>query len=402
MAPPPNLTLTFRDCDVAGEGREVSRVEQFERIRRDHEREGLSIRALASRHGVHRRTVRQALASAVPPERKTPERARPVLGGYEQVVRGWLRDDLQAPVKQRHTARRVWRRLIEEFGVEVGESTVRDFVRGVRVELAAERLPAVTVVQEHPAGAEAEVDFGEFQAVIGGERVRLWLFILRLSHSARAWAAVFGHQAQEAFFEGHAQAFAHLGGVPARIRYDNLKPAVTRMLIGRDRVENERFIALRSHYGFDSFFCLPGIAGAHEKGGVENEVGRFRRAHLVPVPDTDSLDELNAYVRGRLEVDDQRRVAGRDHTVAEAFAVEAAALRPVPAERFDTTREVTAKVDAKARICVIQSHYSVPARYAGRRVPVRLGAEHLEVLDPDRKAIIAVWPRSLHKGVEHL
>lgn len=337
--------------------------------------------------------------SAVPPERKTPVRVRPALGAYEGVVCQWLRDDREAPPKQRHTARRVWRRLIEEFGADVAESTVRDFVRQVRIELAAERLPAVPVVQEHEAGAEGEVDFGEFQAWVAGDRIRLWLFILRLSHSARAWAAVFAHQAQEAFFEGHAQAFAHFGGCPARIRYDNLKPAVVRMLIGRNRVENERFIALRSHYGFDSFFCLPGIDGAHEKGGVEGEVGRFRRAHMVPVPNVESLAQLNAYVRERLEIDDQRRVTGRIETVAESFAVEQAALRPLPAERFDTTREVSAKVDAKARISVIQSHYSVPARYAGRRVIVRLGAEHLEVVCPAEKAIIAVWPRSLHPAI---
>lgn len=351
---------------------------------------------------MHRRTVRQALGSAVPPPRKPAVRVRPALGDYEEVVRGWLRDDVEAPPKQRHTARRVWRRLIEEYGADVGESTVRDFVRGVRAELAAERLPAVTVPQEHPAGAEAEVDFGEFRAWINGDRVRVWLFILRLSHSARAWAAVFGHQAQEAFFEGHAQAFAHFDGVPGRIRYDNLKPAVVRMLIGRDRVENERFLALRSHYRFDSFFCLPGIEGAHEKGGVEGEVGRFRRTHLVPLPRVGSLAELNAYVRARLEIDDQRRVAGRTATVAESFAVEQAALRPLPGERFDTMRQLSAKVDSKARICVIQAHYSVPARYAGRRVAVRLGAEHLEVLDPASGAIAVVWPRSLHKGGQHL
>ena len=86
------------------------------------------------------------------------------------------------------------------------------------------------------------------------------------------------------FFDGHVRAFEHFGGVPARVRYDNLKPAVVRVLKGRDRAESERFVALRSHYGFDSFFCRPGVAGAHEKGGVEGEVGRFRRRHLVPVP----------------------------------------------------------------------------------------------------------------------
>ena len=90
-----------------------------------------------------------------------------------------------------------------------------------------------------------------------------------------------------------AMKLAYLGGVPGRIRYDNLKPAVIRVLKGRDRTESERFTALRSHYGFDSFFCRPGIDGAHEKGGVEGEIGRFRRRHLVPVPTVASLAELN-------------------------------------------------------------------------------------------------------------
>jgi transposase len=376
----------------------VSRVELFERIRRDRE-EGVSIRELSRRHGVHRRTVRQALDSAVPPDRKVPERDRPVMGPYEEVVRGWLAADRDAPKKQRHTARRVWQRLVEEHDASVAESTVRDLVRQVRAELAAEQLPAITIAQEHLPGAEAEVDFGEFKARVDGEVVRLWLFVMRLSCSARAFARVYAHQAQEAFFEGHVAGFEHFAGVPHRVRYDNLKAAVCRMLIGRQRVENERFIALRSHYGFESFFCLSGIDGAHEKGGVEGEVGRFRRTHLVPVPEVADLDELNAYVAARLEIDDRRRVTGRAMTGGEAFEAEHPALRALPVERFDTMRTLTAKVDAKARICVLQAHYSVPVRYAGRKVEVRLGAGHLEVIDPDRGAIIAVWPRSLHKHV---
>jgi hypothetical protein len=90
--------------------------------------------------------------------------------------------------------------------------------------------------------------------------------VLRLSCSGRAFHVAFATQAQEAFLEGHVLAFEYFGAVPGRIRYDNLKPAVTRVLRGRDRAEAERFIALRSHYGFDSFFCIPGQAGAHEKG----------------------------------------------------------------------------------------------------------------------------------------
>ena len=378
-------------------------MELFEVIRREHRDEATSVRELARRHRVHRRTVRQALESAVPPLRKAPERASPALGAHEATIRRWLEEDRAAPPKQRHTARRVWQRLRDERGAEVAESTVRAFVAQVRAE-QDDRVGSVMVVQEHGPGEEAEVDFGEFQALVDGALLRLWLFVMRLSHSGRGFVVAFAHQAQEAFFEGHVLAFAHFGGVPAgQIRYDNLKPAVTRILLGRDRVENERFIALRSHYGFDSFFCQPGAEGAHEKGGVEGEVGRFRRAHLVPVPRVGSLGELNQVLAERVAADDGRRIGGRPVTVGAAFAVEQAWLRPLPTMPFDTARELSARVDAKARVCVLQSWYSVPVRLAGRRVLVRLGARALAVLDPLAGGqVVASHPRSLHKHTQDL
>src|SRR5215831_13976338 len=77
--------------------------------------------------------------------------------------------------------------------------------------------------------------------------IKLWMFVMRLSCSGRAFHVAFATQAQEAFFEGHVLAFEYFGAVPGRVRYDNLKPAVVRVLRGRDRAESERFIALRSH-----------------------------------------------------------------------------------------------------------------------------------------------------------
>jgi transposase len=374
-------------------------VELFERIRRDHRQEGLSVRALSVRHRVHRRAVRAALASAVPPERKVPERESPALGPYEQIVRGWLTADLAVPRKQRHTARRVWQRLVAEHGAQVAESTVRAFVAGVRTEVSG-GARVVTIGQVHAAGEEAEVDFGEFIAVVGGERMKLQMFCMRLSASGRGFHVAFAHQAQEAFLEGHRLGFEAFGGVPKRVRYDNLKAAVIKILMGRDRVENDRFIALRSHYGFDSFFCLPGIGGAHEKGGVEGEVGRFRRRHLVPIPQVADLAELNALFAAADLTDEDRRVGRRALSIGEAFAVEAEHLRALPVEDFACFTELTAKVDAKARICVRQAWYSVPARLAGRRVVVRLHADRLEARDGSR--VVAEHPRSLHKGTESL
>ena len=203
------------------------------------------------------------------------------------------------------------------------------YVARRRAELGLDKIE-VMVPQAHAPGAEAEVDFGEFHAVIAGVLLKLWMFVMRLSCSGRAFHVAFATQAQEAFLEGHVLAFEYFGAVPGRVRYDNLKPAVVRVLRGRDRAESERFIALRCHYGFDSFFCIPGKEGAHEKGGVEGEIGRFRRRHLVPVPAVASLAALNQLIAAADIVDDGRVITGRPVTIAAAFADEQLAMGPLP------------------------------------------------------------------------
>ena len=359
----------------------------------------MSIRGLAHRHRVHRRTVRQALRSALPPPRKPVAKAAPRLGAHRATIRAWLVADLSAPRKQRHTARRVWQRLVDERGASVAESTVRAYAGRVRRELESGRA-VVTIPQLHPPGEEAEVDFGGVSVWLDGVLTELSMFVMRLSHSGRAVHVCFPGEGQEAFLEGHTVALGRLGGVPRRVRYDNLKAAVTRVLAGRERIESDRFAALRSHFGFDAFFCEPGIAGAHEKGGVEGEVGRFRRRHLVPVPRVESLPELNALLEAADRADDARHIAGRLATVGQAAEAEQPALRPLPAEPFDPTVALQAKADRKARISVRGSRYSVPAAHAGRTVDVRLGGGTVTATVAGK--VVARHERSAHKGSEVL
>jgi hypothetical protein len=191
------------------------------------------------------------------------------------------------------------------------------------------------------------------------------------------------------------------GGVPFRqIRYDNLSPAVAKVLAGRSRTETARWLSFRAFCGFEAFYCQPGPEGAHEKGGIEGEIGRFRRRWFVPVPRAGSLAELNARLAEADAAGDARHIAGRAATIGEDFAAERALLLPLPPEPFATATVIWPRADRYGRISVGKCRYSVPARLIGSRVRVMLSANELRVLDGPKLA--AVHPRLIAAGDEHL
>jgi transposase len=388
-----------------------SKVELFEQIRIAARDQKLSKRALAKRFKVHRRDVSAALASPEPPKRKEGSWPSPLTGPHHDWMRDLLRVDITAPAKQRHTAKRIRDRLAAEHGVLIGESTCRAVVAKLRAEIAADETSQARVVfvpQTRLPGAEAEVDWGKFTAVIGGVSVTVSLFSMWLAFSSRGFHRAYVNEAQESFTDADVRAFRHFGGVPRMIRYDNLKTAAIKILQGRSRIENERFIALRSHYGFESFFCEPGIKGAHEKGGTEGDIGRFRRNHLVPVPVFDTLHELNVYISTCDIADDARFVVGRNtgqpsagESVYGLWVFEQGALWALPPEPFTAVTRLSVRVDTKARVCVRNCFYSVPARYVDRRLNVELGAETVTIIGPDGKQV-ATHERALHRKTEVL
>ncbi len=210
------------------------------------------------------------------------------------------------------------------------------------------------------------------------------MFAFRLSHSGNTVHRIYPTQAQEAFLEGHIDAFEDIGGIPTRhIRYNNLTDTVVKVIYGsgRQRTENQRWVLFRSHYGFDALYSPSGIEGAHEKGGIEGDVGRFRRTHLSPMPVVDSLAELNEKVRQWDLDDENRRIGDRIRTVAQDFALERQLLAPIPAERFEPGMSLTPRVSRSSLVRVRMASYSVPARFIGRQVRVALRASELVIFD---------------------
>jgi len=220
----------------------VLTVDQREEIRRAYFVEGKSIRRIARERRHDRRTMRKALRDAGPPRHllKAP-RPRPILGLFLAAIDHWLKEDQQRPPKQRHTARRIYERLVSEFGFQGGESTVRQYVRERRP-----RKREVTIPLEHDPG-EAQADWGEARVYLDGRPTRVQLFCLGMCCFHWPFVMAFLRQSQESLFAGHVAAFEEMGAVPRTITYDNLSLAVKRVLTGSRREEQREFVAFRSH-----------------------------------------------------------------------------------------------------------------------------------------------------------
>jgi transposase len=205
----------------------------------------MSIREAARQFGLSRKTIRKMLAFSVPPgyERKKPV-VKPKLGPWLGIIDQILEDDQTQPKKQRHTAKRIWERLKSEHAFTGGYKAVKDYVRDARVRHKAVFIPLV-----HPPGG-AQADFGEAVVVIAGVEQKAHFLCMDLPHSDDSFVVAFPAENTESFLEGHNRAFAHFGGVPNTILYDNTRIAVAKITGDGERKPTESFSELQSQYLF--------------------------------------------------------------------------------------------------------------------------------------------------------
>src|ERR1700722_1240032 len=244
-------------------------------------------------------------------------------------------------------------------GRQIGESTIRGYVRERKMEL---RLigQEVFIPQSYGWGKEAQVDWYEAYADIGEERQKAYVFCMRSMASGGAFHCALPHASQQAFLEAHERAFAYFGGVFKILRYDNLRSAVKRILRGHQREETTRFIAFRSHWGFQSEFCTP--SEGHEKGGVEGGGGYFRRNHWGPVPVAVDLAALNRKLLEDCRAEESRIVSGQSECVGTRLLTEKEHLLPLATEPFDLAKVSFPQVDQTGCAKVRTNSYSVPLK----------------------------------------
>jgi len=345
--------------------------------------EGLSLRRVAREMGISRVTVKRYVSGGVTRgERKPAERPQVVLDRVRSKLDKILEESKEwTQGKQQLTAARVWK-MLREDGVEVGETLVKKYVREWK-----RKKREVFVPLQYAPGDLGQVDFFEVLVDLGGERVKAWMFVMRLMHSGRDFAWLYPRQDQVSFIDGHVRAFEHFGAVPHRLAYDNLKAAVKRILVGSERELAARFEALTTHYVYEACFCRP--RRGSDKGGVEARGKGIRWQHLVPIPAGPDLAAMSATLLMRLDAQaQQEKRPGTGDRIADRFEAERERMLPLPARPFRSSAVSFPSTSRRSLAKVHGAYYSVPCKWAGLDVTAYLGVYEVILVLPDGGRII--------------
>jgi transposase len=346
-------------------------MELWSEIRRKVLVEGVSKREICRDYKMGWRTVDKILEHAEPPGyRSRVRRAQPKLGPFIGLIDEMLEADRDAPLKQRHTARRIFHRLRDEHDYRGSEVQVRRYVAQHHRHGAEVFVPL-----SHPPG-EAQFDFGEATVVIAGERTKAAFAVMTLPFSDAWHLSAYPRECTETFQAAHVAAFEFFGGVPTRTSYDNTTIAVKKV-VGRERDLTREFLRLESHFLFAHHFCR--VARGNEKGVVEGLVGYGRRNTMVPIPEFDSFAALNVYLEACCLGDLTRRVRGKAQTKAELLEIDRAALLPLPMNTFEARRVVGAKANSLSLVRFDRNDYSVPTAWAHHDVTAVGGIDEVHI-----------------------
>jgi len=323
--------------------------------------EGESIRSIARRLNISRPTVKKYCEGNTHPDVRKPymRDSEVITDEIREFIKTCLDEDRQMQLpKQKHTAKRIYDRLVTERGFKGGESTIRNEVKALRIEVAVP--PQADIPLEYEPRDAIQIDWGESTVYIDNQKRKVYFFCGRLCYSCDIFVQAFYSQNIESFLEAQQQMFDHFKGVLRRLIFDNAKVAVKEGF-GLHAKATDGYKSFAAHYAFMTDFC--NIASGNEKGLVENLVGYSRRNFMVPVPRVACLEELNSkLLKDCLGYRNTHKIQSRSSSIREAYDVEWYSLKQIPAYRFDTSRMATPIVGDYSTVRFDKNNYSVPVR----------------------------------------
>ena len=350
---------------------------QIDYIKDLYENEDLSLREISRRRGHSFQTVQKYAYQENWSAEQLPNLEAenyPNLEQYIPSIDEWMEADRKLPRKQRHTAMRIYHRLVDEQGYQGSYSSVKRYVRKKKfvLKLAAEGyLPLA-----QPCG-HGQVDFGEslYYDAQGKER-KGYALTVSFPQSNKGYTQFFPSQNQECLLEGLKRVFERIGGVPLRLRFDNLSTAVAKVLEGGERELTEGFRRFMLHYRFRADFCNP--ASGNEKGNVENKVGYSRRNAFVPVPTVTSFEAFNEWLWDWCEKDAQRLHYKYKIPIQELWEADRESLLKLPEYPFPVFRYEVLSVNKYGFAVIDTNKYGLAPTLAGKTVQAKIFFDHVE------------------------
>ena len=366
-------------------------MDQVHTIRELYFNQGLTLAEIARKVNCDWKTVRKYVdqedfSPAVPtPESEVVHESK--LDPYKPTIDQWLTDDKKAPRKQRHTAKRVFKRLQDEVsGFNCSYRLVAEYVSAKKEELRLKKNESYLPLIHRPG--EAQADFGKTVFYENGMKHDGKHLVLSFPYSNGGYLQLNYGENMECLLEELQAMFEHIGGVPTEIWFDNTSTIVTSIIRGGGRDLTDRFVRFREHYRFEAKFMNP--ESGWEKGNVENKVGYLRRNHFVPVPSFPSLAEKNKTLLSDCDADMRREHYENGRYISDLFLEDKAALLPLPSVRFDTSGYGSAVTDKYGKFTLDKGkhRYSSSPAFCEKTVQYRLTSAEVIVMDQNMHEVV--------------
>ena len=336
------------------------------------------MRGVAKRYRLSRNTVRKYVRSEeVPPKYQRRPEAKPKLGPFLADLEELLREEGKRPKRERRNALRLFEEL-QRRGYQGAYDSVRREVKAWKAEHRGSG--EVFIPLQFAPGEAFQFDWGEETLLLGGRTTKVSIAHLRLCYSRLPICVAYVRESLEMVMDAHTQAFAFCGGVCRRGIYDNMKTVVTKVLLGKERTFNPRFLALAAHYLFEPVACTP--AAGWEKGQVENQVGLVRTRFFSLRRRFEDLAELNQFLLSQCLAwaKSQPHPEDRTRSIWEVYAQEERPqLIPIGVP-FDGFVEREVRVSTTSLVAFDRNHYSVDSEQGKRTAQVRAYADRVVIL----------------------